>query len=67
MSDNAPAKPSAIITMKTVLTRVPLSRSTIYARMADGTFPQSLDLGGGRIGWLESEIDEWIASLPRKT
>jgi prophage regulatory protein len=26
----------------------------------EGRFPQRVQIGAGRIGWLESEIDEWI-------
>jgi prophage regulatory protein len=38
-----------------------LSRSSIYLRMSKGLFPQSISLGGGRaVGWLESDIDEWL-------
>lgn len=52
-----------ILRRKQVEARTGLSRSTIYARMAAGTFPCQIDLGGGKsVGWLESEIDSWIAS-----
>jgi prophage regulatory protein len=37
-----------------------LSRSSIYLRMSKGLFPQSISLGGRAVGWLESDIDEWI-------
>lgn len=37
-----------------------LSRSTIYARMEQGTFPQAIPLGGRLVGWLESDINNWI-------
>ena len=41
--------------------RTGLSRSTIYARIAEGAFPRPIDLGGGRaVGWIESEIDAWL-------
>lgn len=39
-----------------------LSRSTIYAMMKNGKFPQSLSLGARAIGWLESDIQAWIDS-----
>ena len=39
-----------------------LSRSTIYSRMAEGTFPQAVPLGAHSVGWLASEIDGWIAA-----
>ena len=38
-----------------------LSRSTIYSRVADGSFPKPVNLGGRAIGWLAAEIDAWIA------
>ena len=43
--------------------RTGLSRSSIYAGMAAGTFPASIPLSGphGRaVGWIEDEIDAWI-------
>lgn len=52
-----------ILRRKQVETRTGLSRSTIYARIAAGLFPSPIDLGGGRaVGWLESEIDQWVQS-----
>jgi prophage regulatory protein len=37
-----------------------LSRSTIYLRIAEGTFPKSVSLGGRAVGWLEAEIQQWL-------
>jgi prophage regulatory protein len=37
-----------------------LSRSTIYLRIAQGTFPKPVGLGGRAVGWLEAEIQEWL-------
>lgn len=37
-----------------------LSRSTIYLRVAEGTFPKPVSLGGRAIGWLEAEVMEWL-------
>jgi len=37
-----------------------LGRSSIYSRMKAGTFPQSISLGARAVGWLESDIDDWI-------
>ena len=41
--------------------RVPYSRSTIYLKVSRGEFPQPINLGARAVGWLESDIDEWIA------
>ena len=38
------------------------SRSSIYAGMAEGSFPQPVKLGTRAVGWRESDIDAWIAS-----
>ena len=45
-----------------VKSMVSLSRSTIYALMAAGKFPRSIPLGERSIGWLESDIQDWIDS-----
>ncbi len=37
-----------------------LSRSTIYLRVAEGTFPKPVSLGGQAVGWLEAEVMEWL-------
>lgn len=51
----------SLIRRKDVETRTGLSRSTIYARIAAGTFPSPIDLGGGRaVAWLVSDIEDWI-------
>lgn len=42
--------------------RTGLSRSTIYAKMSANTFPQSVRLGVRAVGWIESEIDEWLVT-----
>ena len=43
-----------------VLARTGLSRSTIYVRMAQGRFPRPVSLGGRAVGWIESELNEWM-------
>ena len=37
-----------------------LSRSTIYLRILQGTFPKPVSLGERSVGWVESEIQEWL-------
>jgi prophage regulatory protein len=39
-----------------------LSRSTIYANMALGTFPKAVKIGHRAVAWLETEIDDWMLS-----
>jgi prophage regulatory protein len=39
---------------------VGLSRSTIYQRMKDGTFPRAVPLGGRIVGWRASDIELFL-------
>lgn len=45
--------------LKDVVAETSLGVATIYRRMADGSFPQNRRLGGGRVAWLESDIEAW--------
>jgi len=38
-----------------------LSRTGIYDRIARGAFPAPISLGTRSVGWLESEVEAWIA------
>ncbi len=50
-----------ILRLPQVKTQTGLSRSFIYQRIADGSFPKQFSLGGGRaVGWLEADIQNWI-------
>ena len=42
------------------------SRVHLSRLMAAGKFPQKIKLSGGRIAWLESEIDNWILEKARE-
>ena len=37
-----------------------LSRSTIYLRMSEGKFPKHISLGSRAVGWLKTEVSEWM-------
>ncbi|MGY3173130.1 prophage regulatory protein [Pseudomonas sp. TE12234] len=37
-----------------------LGRSTVYKYIAEGSFPKPISLGDRCVGWLESEIHDWI-------
>ena len=45
--------------------RTGLSRATVYRRIRADKFPIPIDLGNGRLGWLESEIEAWRDARPR--
>ncbi|MBE0624548.1 MAG: AlpA family transcriptional regulator [Burkholderiales bacterium] len=50
----------AFLRRKQVETRTGLSRSTIYQYIKDGVFPKPVPLGPRAVGWLESEVSDWI-------
>jgi len=54
--------PEKIIRLQAVKARCGLSRSTLYNRMAAGEFPCPIALGARSVGWVESEINAWIAA-----
>ncbi len=57
-----------ILRRRQVEQRVGLSRSPLYARIRAGTFPKQISLGGGKaVGWIESEIEAWIAAQIQKS
>jgi prophage regulatory protein len=43
-----------------VTARTGLGRSTLYAQIQAGSFPQSVKLGPRAVGWIEAEVAEWI-------
>ena len=56
-----------ILRLADVKARTGLSRSTIYLSINNGLFPKSVALGTRAVGWLESEIDTWIAGRISKS
>ncbi len=55
-------EPDRIIRLRTVLSRTGLSRSTIYRKIAEETFPAQLKISANGTGWRESDINQWIAN-----
>jgi len=49
-----------IIRLKEVMDLTGLARSTIYKYIAANEFPAPIPLGDRCVGWLESEIHDWI-------
>jgi prophage regulatory protein len=50
----------AILRRKQVEREVGLSRSTIYQRIKDGTFPRPVRLGARAVGWRAGDIDQFL-------
>lgn len=49
-----------ILRLPVVKARTGISRSSVYLKISEGTFPKPINLGVRSVGWLESEINEWI-------
>lgn len=52
-----------VLRLAQVIESTGLGRSTIYKYVAEGKFPVPLQLGERCVGWLESEVQQWIQSL----
>jgi prophage regulatory protein len=38
-----------------------LKKTSVYNRMREKTFPLSVQLGPRTVGWIASEVDQWVA------
>ncbi len=63
-----------ILRRREVERRTGLSRSTLYAKIQskcpnlhDPDFPKPVSLGAKAVGWVESEIEAWIAAQIQKS
>lgn len=52
--------PDRILRLKTVLERTGLSRSTLYRKMQNGTFPRNIQISTRCAGWRESALEAWM-------
>jgi prophage regulatory protein len=53
-----------IIRLKDVLDRTGLSRSTIYRKVHEGSFPPQISISAQGAGWRESDINRWVSNPP---
>lgn len=49
-----------LIRAKQVFSLVGLPKSSVYARIKEGTFPSPVNLGPRAVAWIESEVRAWI-------
>jgi prophage regulatory protein len=53
--------PTSFLRLPQVKQRTGLSRSSVYAKVRSGEFPAPISLGARAVGWLDSEISEWMS------
>ncbi len=58
LKTNAPR----ILRRPVVQEAIGLGRSSLYVLVAKGEFPAPVQLSQRAVGWLESDVNEWIAS-----
>jgi predicted DNA-binding transcriptional regulator AlpA len=63
---DAVVRPGARLLSKgEMLDKVGVTYPTVWKLMRQGMFPRSVVIGG-KVAWLEHEVDEYIARLPRR-
>jgi prophage regulatory protein len=55
-----PSNEPTLLRRPQVEQRTGLSRSSLYEYIKDGRFPPPVPLGPRAVGWLESEVSDWI-------
>ena len=53
-------QPDRILRIAEVLKRTGLTRSTLYRKVASGSFPRQVMISTRCIGWRESAVNGWI-------
>lgn len=49
-----------IMRLNEVMSVTGFQRSSVYKYMAHGTFPKAAPLGDRAVGWVSTEIEDWI-------
>ncbi|WP_338157389.1 helix-turn-helix transcriptional regulator [Burkholderia glumae] len=55
-----------VVRMRPLIERVGLSKSEIYRRIQAGTFPRPIALGVRAVGWLERDVELWLATRSKR-
>lgn len=53
-----------VLSRDDVLELVGIGGTTLWRWERAGRFPRRRQLGPGRVGWLQSEVDAWLKSRP---
>lgn len=62
-----PSNEPTLLRRPQVQQRTGLLRTTLYEYIKDGEFPAPVRLGTRAVGWLESEVSEWIHARVKLT
>lgn len=53
---------NTILKLHQVVATTAIPRSSLYKMIANGTFPEPIQLSQRSVGWLSSEVQNWIQS-----
>jgi prophage regulatory protein len=51
-----------VIRRREVEAKTGLCRSSIYQKISKGEFPAQIALGARSVGWIESDVNDWIGT-----
>lgn len=51
-----------LVSPREVQTALGVSSSTLWRMVARGEFPKQTEISAGRVGWLASDVADWIAN-----
>lgn len=54
-----------VMRLPAVIAQTGISRSSILAYVKNGTFPAPLRLSARSVGWVEEDVNHWLATRPR--
>ncbi|AMK16777.1 prophage CP4-57 regulatory protein [Sphingobium sp. MI1205] len=60
--DQTSRSSSSLLRLPEVLRRTGLKRSTLYNKIAAGSFPSQIQISNNCTAWRESEIETWCAN-----
>lgn len=55
---------SNLLSLKTVMQKTSLSRTTIWRLVRDRVFPSAVQVSPNRIAWRTQDVDDWLSSRP---
>lgn len=56
-----------VVRLRPLTERIGLSKSEIYRQIQAGTFPRPISLSVRAVGWLECDIEAWLATRIKRS
>lgn len=58
--------PNKIYRLPDAMAVTGLCRTSLYNALAANDFPEPVKLGKRAVGWLESDLDDWVATRQKR-